>query len=312
MSEKLRIGTRGSALALAQAGTVADAIGDAELVVIKTSGDEGQPGHHTDDKGRFVREIERALAEGEVDLAVHSAKDLPIDLPEGLVLVGVPPREIPADAWIGQARSIEEVPEGARVGTGSLRRQSQLLAARPDLEVVPIRGNVDTRLRKLREGELDAIVLAAAGLRRLGREEEISFMPGPSLLTPAAGQGALALEARSGDERTATAAAGVTNPRALIELTAERAVIRGLEADCDTPVGVGSLREGDEMRLVGYVGAPDGSQWARESVLGDPAQPVALAEALLERLLAAGAIAILGREDPAAEPPGSGFPQRDS
>ncbi len=311
MSEKLRIGTRGSALALAQAGTVADAIGDAELVVIKTSGDEGQPGHHTDDKGRFVREIERALAEGEVDLAVHSAKDLPIDLPEGLELVGVPPREIPADAWIGKARSIEEVPEGARVGTGSLRRQSQLLAARPDLEVVPIRGNVDTRLRKLRDGELDAIVLAAAGLRRLGRGEEISFMPGPTELTPAAGQGALALEARAGDHRAAAAAAAVTNPRALIELTAERAVIRGLEADCDTPVGVSSLREGDEMRLVGYVGAPDGSEWARESVLGDPAQPVALAEALLGRLLAAGAMAILGRETPGGAAPENGSVERD-
>ena len=145
----LRIGTRGSALALAQSATVAEAIGEAELVTIKTSGDEGQPGHGGGDKARFVGEIERALLDGEIDLAVHSAKDLPIELPEGLALVGVPPRELPADVWIGPAESLAEVPEGARVGTGSVRRRSQLLAARPDLEVAEISGNVDTRLRKL-------------------------------------------------------------------------------------------------------------------------------------------------------------------
>jgi hydroxymethylbilane synthase len=296
MAGTLRIGTRGSALALAQSGAVAEAIGDAELITITTSGDEGQPDAAGGDKARFVKEIERALLNGEVDLAVHSAKDLPIEIPDGLALAGVPPRELPADAWVGGGRALTEVPIGTRVGTSSVRRRSQLLAARPDLEVVPMRGNVDTRLRKLAEGECDAIVLAAAGLHRLGRDEEIAFALGPAEVTPCAGQGALVIEAREDDEAALAAAAALTNPRALIELTAERAVVRGLEADCDTPVGVVSLRSAEhELGLVGYAGAPDGSEWVRESVTGDPSQPVALAEALVERLEAAGAREVLGR-----------------
>ena len=297
MSERaLRIGTRGSALALAQSGQVAEAIGNAELVTITTSGDEGSPGHGGGDKSRFVREIERALLEREIDLAVHSAKDLPIDLPEGLALVGVPPREVPADAWVAGAdgpQSLDDVPEGARVGTASVRRRAQLLAIRPDLEITELRGNVDTRLRKLAEGEHDGIVLAAAGLRRLGRADDISFLLGPGVMTPAAGQGALALEAREGDARAFAAAAAITNPRSLLELTAERAVIRGLEADCDTPVGVSAVRGGEDLGLIGYAGAPDGSAWVRELVAGDPGQPVALADSLLEELERQGARRIL-------------------
>ena len=296
MSEpRLRIGTRGSALALVQATAVAEAIGGAELITIKTSGDEGQAGHGGGDKSRFVREIERALLAGEVDLAVHSAKDLPIELPDGLALVGVPPREVPADVWIGAATSINDVPDGARVGTASLRRRSQLLALRPDLEVAPIRGNVDTRLRKLAAGECDAIVLAAAGLDRLGRRDEAAFALGPIEMTPAAGQGALALEARRDDERAAALARGITNPRALIELTAERAVVRGMDADCDTPLGVSCVRGDGGLAMVGYAGAPDGSEWVRETVAGDPGQPVAVAEALIARLEAGGAREILRR-----------------
>lgn len=288
---------------------MANAVGDAELVTITTAGDEGQPLHDpgpaatragpvgsAGDKARFVREIERALIDGEIDLAVHSAKDLPVELPAGLTLAGVPPRELPADAWIGAGRALAEIPAGTRVGTSSVRRRSQLLAARPDIEVVPLRGNVDTRLRKLAEGECDAIVLAAAGLHRLGRDGEIAFALGPSELTPAPGQGALAIEAREGDERALAAAAAITNPRALVELTAERAVVRGLEADCDTPVGVVSIRSAEhELTLVGYAGAPDGTEWVRESVVGDPSQPVALAEALVEKLDGAGAREALGR-----------------
>lgn len=289
----LRIGTRGSALAMAQASMVAEAVGGAELVEIRTSGDEGQAGHGGSDKARFVREIERALLDEEVDLAVHSAKDLPIELPEGLELAGVPPRELPADAWIGAADSLADVPEGTVVGTSSLRRRSQLLALRPDLEIRELHGNVDTRLRKLGAGDYDGIVLAIAGLNRLGRGEEASFLLGPDELTPAAGQGALALEARSGDRRAFAAAVAITNPRALIELTAERAVIRGLGADCDTPVGVAAVRGDEQLSLLGYVGSPDGTRFARERVSGDPAQPVAVAEALLEALEAAGAREIL-------------------
>jgi hydroxymethylbilane synthase len=292
---KLRIGTRGSALALAQAGAVAEAIGEAELVAIKTSGDEGEAGHAGGDKSRFVREIERALLDGEIDLAVHSAKDLPIELPEGLELVGVPPRELPADVWIGEADSLSAVARGARVGTSSLRRRSQLLALRSDLEIAPIRGNVDTRLRKVAAGEYDGIVLAAAGLGRLGRQDEVAFALGPMEMTPAAGQGALALEARAGDDRAAALAARISHPRALIELTAERAVVRGLNADCDTPLGVGCVRGDGELAMVGYAGAADGGEWVRETVAGDPGQPVAVAEALIAALEAGGASEILRR-----------------
>jgi hydroxymethylbilane synthase len=193
-----RLGTRGSALALAQAKTVADALGGAELVAITTSGDRGD-GLRTrsgggrgmlGDKSRFVREIERALLDGEVDLAVHSAKDLPGELPDGLEIAGVPEREDPRDAFVGTAGSLAEVPEGARIGTSSLRRRAQLLALRPDLEIAELRGNVDTRLAKLDSEQLDGLVLAAAGLNRLGRASEVAFAFDPAELTPAPGQSA--------------------------------------------------------------------------------------------------------------------------
>src|SRR5918995_552596 len=227
----LRLGTRGSALAMAQARQVADALGGAEIVPIRTSGDEpgtggadlgsGGSGEGSGgDKARFVREIERALLDGEVELAVHSAKDVPTELPPGLVIAGVPARENPRDAFIGASDALGEVPEGARIGTSSLRRRAQLLAARPDLDVVDVRGNVDTRLGKLADGEFDGIVLAAAGLRRLGREDEIGFLFGGEEMTPAAGQGALALESRRDDDSSAAAAAGLSDPTALVEVTA--------------------------------------------------------------------------------------------
>ncbi len=242
-----------------------------------------------------MSEIERALLAEEVDLAVHSAKDLPGELPEGLELVGVPARADPADAWVGEAGSLAEVPEGARVGTASVRRRAQLLALRPDLRISPLRGNVDTRLRRLHEGELDGIVLAAAGLGRLGRGTEIGFRFPLDRLTPAPGQGALAIEARSGDEAAASAAAGVTDHRALIELTAERAAVATLGATCDTPVGVCARLEDDRLELTGFAGLPDGSERVHEWVSGSPEQPVALAEALVERMAAAGALELLER-----------------
>ena len=190
----LRLGTRGSALALAQAGTISRALSGAEIVPVKTADSD------IGDKARFVRGVEDALLAGEVDVAVHSAKDLPGELPDGVELIAVPGREDPADAFVGSAGSLEEVPEGARIGTASLRRRSQLLALRPDLEIVELRGNVDTRLAKLAAGEADGIVLAVAGLRRLGRGDEISFAFTVEQMTPAPGQGCLALETRTGDE----------------------------------------------------------------------------------------------------------------
>ncbi|HEX6752726.1 MAG TPA: hydroxymethylbilane synthase [Solirubrobacterales bacterium] len=286
----LRIATRGSALALAQAEQVAEMLGGAELVEVSS---DGEPG----DKARFVRGVEQTLLDGEADVGVHSAKDLPAELPEGLAIGAVPAREDPADAWIGVGDSLENVPEGAKVGTASLRRRAQLLAARPDLEIRELHGNVDTRLRKLAEGELDAIVLAVAGLRRLGREEEISFSIPAEAMTPAAGQGALVLQTRSGDKETATAVAGTGEETALRELTAERAVVSLLEATCSTPIGVRAALASGAMSIDAFVGLPDGSEWIRDRVEGDPTEPAALGAELAQRLLATGARELLDRAE---------------
>lgn len=283
----MRLGTRSSALALAQAAGVAEALGDAELVPVKTA--DGEVG----DKSRFVRGVERAILDGDVELGVHSAKDLPGELPDGLVLVGVPEREDPADAYIGAARSLADLAPGARVGTASLRRRSQLLSLRPDLEVSALRGNVDTRLARLAEGDLDGIVLAYAGLARLGREDEVSFRFAIEELCPAPGQGCLALEALESDGGSAAAAAAITDRVALIELTAERAAVRTLEASCNTPVGICARLGGETLLVGGYAGLPDGTEWVRDELAGDPEQPVAVGEALAERMLTAGARELL-------------------
>jgi hydroxymethylbilane synthase len=295
----MRLGTRGSALALAQAGLIADALGGAEIVPIKTSGDPGAPAAAAPagggDKARFVRGIEQALLAGEVDLGVHSAKDLPSALPDELRLVGVPARGDPADAYVGEAGSLDEIPAGARVGTSSLRRRAQLLAARPDIEVEELRGNVDTRLRRLAAGEFDGIVLAAAGLARLGREKEIAFRFDGEAMTPAAGQGALALEARREDEASAADAARISDAPALVEVTAERAAVAQLDASCHTPVGLRAQLLDGGLRAAAFVGLPDGSEWVRDSLRGDPEDPVSLGRALAQRLTAAGAGELLRR-----------------
>ena len=288
----IRLGTRGSALALAQAQLVAELIdGEVELVPITTSGDRGpavrsEPGG---DKARFVKEIEEALLAGEVDLAVHSAKDVPSELPDGLSIVGVPERADPRDALCGAA-SLDDLDEGAVVGTGSLRRRSQVLALRPDLDVRPLRGNVDTRLRKLGEGALDALVLALAGLDRLGRAAEGTPL---ETLVPAPGQGCLALEARTSDDRVAVAAARITDRAALTCLTAERALVQALDASCHTPLGAhASLRDG-ALSLEAFVGLPDGGAWLRDTLDGEPGSPAALGRGVAERMLAAGAADLL-------------------
>jgi hydroxymethylbilane synthase len=289
----IRVGTRGSALALAQARQVADALGDdVELVPIVTSGDRGRGL----DKSRFVKELEEALLAGEVDLAVHSAKDVPAELPTGLSIVGVPERADPRDALCG-APSLDELPEGAAVGTGSLRRRAQLLALRPDLDVRELRGNVDTRLRRLAEGDFEAIVLARAGLVRLGRAAEGAPL---AELVPAPGQGCLALEARAGDAAAAAAAGALTDPAALTCLTAERALVDGLDATCHTPIGAhAELRDG-ALRLTAFAGLPDGSHWIRDEHDGDPGAPASLGRAVAERLGAAGARELLEAAERAA------------
>lgn len=289
-SARPRLATRGSALALTQARHVAAMLGGAELVEVAADGGAG-------DKSRFVRGVERALLEGEAEVGVHSAKDLPGDVPAGLQLVAVPAREDPLDAWIGPGDSLAAAPEGARVGTASLRRRAQLLAARPDLRVTELHGNVDTRLRKLAEGDLDAIVLAVAGLRRLGREAEIGFAIPAEEMVPAPGQGALALQARGDDGATVAAAEALTDLDAMRELTAERAAVAPLQASCATPIGVHARVEGERLEIAAFVGLPDGSEWLRDRLQGDAAEPAELGLELGRRLLAGGARELLDRAE---------------
>jgi hydroxymethylbilane synthase len=288
-----RIATRGSALALVQAKQVADMLGGGELVEVSSDG--ADPG----DKARFVRGVERALLDGEADVGVHSAKDVPAELTEGLMLASVPPREDPADAWIGVGDSLDDVPEGARVGTASLRRRAQVLAARPDLEVDELHGNVDTRLAKLAAGEHDAIVLAMAGLRRLGRAGEAAFALPSEVMTPAAGQGSLVLQIRDDDAEALAAVEPLTDGPSLRELTAERAVVTLLGATCNSPLGVcGRVDLGSgRMSLDAFVGLPDGSEWVRDRIEGDSAEPTLLGAELAERLIGAGARDLLDRAE---------------
>jgi hydroxymethylbilane synthase len=279
----LRVGTRGSALALTQARWVADRLGDAEIVEIVTSGDRARAGG---DKSRWVDTIEAALVAGEIDLAVHSAKDVPATLADGCAIVATPPRAHSFDVLVrreGEATTLAALPDGARVGTSSLRRQAQLLAARPELAVVELRGNVDTRLRKLEDGEADAIVLAAAGLARLGIERDAT----PLDFVPAPGQGTLAIEARDGDERVRSAVAKLHHPATFADLEAERAAVRGLAATCHTPVGI---HAGDGT-IRGFVGLPDGTAWIADELR--PADGTALAE----RMLSAGAGELLAQAE---------------
>ncbi len=336
----MRLGTRASALALAQAELVAKLLEAAasgqgaaeqgvrgssvEIVPIVTRGDresaavddtaaeltgEGAPGEPPpgEDKSRWVSELERALLAGEIDAAVHSAKDVPGELGDGLELVAVPERAGAEDVLCtgtldSSARELDGetlggLPPGARVGTSSIRRIAQLRAAREDLDLVTMHGNVDTRLRKLDEGQFDAIVLARAGLQRLGRESEASVVLDPARFVPAPGQGALALQARADDEATRDALAAIGDPDALACLLAERSLARSLDASCNTPLGAHALVTDDGLRLRAWVGLPDGSAWIEDLLSGDPTGPEALGERVGERLLAAGAAEILRRAE---------------
>ena len=285
----LRVGTRASALALAQARAVASALGgDCEVIEISTGGDRGAG---AEDKSRWVDELERALLGERIDVAVHSAKDVPGDLGEGLEIAAVPAREDARDALCG-AGALAELRPGARIGTSSLRRRAQLLAARADVAVVDLRGNVDTRLRKLAAGECDALVLALAGLRRLGRAEAatalLDFIPAP-------GQGALALEARANDEETRAALRTLDDAAAHTCLRAERAFARAVGASCHTPVGAHARGVDGGLELSAFVGLPDGSEWVRDRAAGP--EPEALGREVGARLLAAGAGGLLARAE---------------
>jgi hydroxymethylbilane synthase len=277
----MRIGTRGSALALAQAEWVASLLGPGtEIVKIATLGDRGAA---VQDKSRWVSELERALLDGRIDVAVHSAKDVPTELTEGLELIAVPARADARDAICGAA-GLAELAPGATIGTSSVRRAAQIRAARDDVEVVELRGNVDTRLRKLTEGQIDALVLAYAGLERLGRAGEAGGLIAE--FVPAAGQGALALEARPGALGPAELA-HVVDPAAMLCVGAERTLVHALGASCNTPVGAFASGAGEGLlELVGWVGLPDGSAWCSDRVRG---APDAVGAECARRMLAAGA-----------------------
>jgi hydroxymethylbilane synthase len=293
----IRVGTRGSALALAQARWVADRLPDeVEIVPITTSGDKHKGTVPLSlDKSRFVKEIEEALLAGDVDLAVHSAKDVPAELPDGLAIVGVPARADPRDALCG-AGSLDELAEGAAVGTASLRRRAALLALRPDLDVRELRGNVDTRLRRLADGDFEAIVLAQAGLARLGRGDDGAPLD-ETAFVPAPGQGCLVLEGRTDDGDVQAAGSALTDMDALACLAAERAVVRTLEATCHTPIGAHAVRAGDGLRLRVFVGLPDGSHWIRDQLEGDAGDPSALGAAVGARMVGAGATELLAEAE---------------
>lgn len=280
----LKIGTRGSALALAQAEEVAKRLraahptlageGAIEIKIIKTTGDKIQDRKLSEigGKGLFTKEIEEALADGGIDLAVHSMKDVPTLLPDGLEIVAVLPREDPRDALFsrgGQADGgLAGLRAGAVVGTASLRRQAQVLAMRPDVTVVPLRGNVGTRLRKLEEGQVDATLLALAGLRRLGMAERIDHVLEPEEMLPAVAQGAIGLEARSGDDQTLAWLAALSDQRSSHEVVAERACLAVLDGSCRTPIAALARHEADGIWLRGLVAAPDGSKVVRAEQRG--------------------------------------------
>ncbi|CTQ46019.1 hydroxymethylbilane synthase [Roseibium aggregatum] len=282
-SNPLRIGTRGSALALAQAHETRDRLMTAhdlaedafEIVVIKTSGDriQDRPLSEVGGKGLFTKEIEEALLDGRIDLAVHSSKDMPTVLPDGLALTAFLPREDVRDAFLSpKAKTLTDLPQGAVVGSSSLRRQAMIKRLRPDIEVVMYRGNLQTRLRKLAEGEVDATLLAAAGLRRLGLEAEITSLLETDQFLPAVGQGAICIESRADDKATLEMLAAIHDAATQIRLDAERAFLAVLDGSCRTPIGGLATLEGDTMHFRGIVLKPDGSAAHEASGSGPAAE----------------------------------------
>ncbi|MGH9369302.1 MAG: hydroxymethylbilane synthase [Thermoanaerobaculia bacterium] len=295
---RLRLGARGSPLSLAQASLVARALSgkaEVEIVTIQTTGDRlAAAGSPIEWKGDFTRELDRALLDGRIDFAVHSLKDVPSAVPGGLVLAAVPPREDPSDVLVSHPRRrFGELPAGARVGTSSPRRRAQLAAARPDLALSEARGNVGTRLTQLREGRWDAIVLARAGLARLGRLEEICDVFPPEILLSAVGQGALALFTRSDDARTRELLGAIDHPESHLEALAERSLLAALEAGCHAPVAGRARAAGAQLTLDGGVFAADGSRVLREAACGPAGDPEAIGRSLAARLLALGAADLL-------------------
>ncbi|KMK97068.1 porphobilinogen deaminase [Aeromonas enteropelogenes] len=298
----LKIATRKSPLAMWQANFVKDRLEalypelQVELVPMSTQGDKilDTPLAKVGGKGLFVKELETAMLEGRADIAVHSMKDVPVEFPEGLGLHTICEREDPRDAFVSNRfTAIDELPQGAVVGTSSLRRQCQLRAARPDLVIRDLRGNVNTRLAKLDAGEYDAIILAAAGLKRLEMAHRITAFIEPEQSLPANGQGAVGIECRLDDHELHALLAPLEHPETRIRVLTERAMNRALQGGCQVPIGAYALVEGEEVWLRGLVGSPDGSRVIRDEIRGPLADGETLGHTLAQRLLADGADAIL-------------------
>lgn len=300
----LRIGTRGSALALWQAKNVAESLlrvagVEADLVIIKTSGDKFQQVSFSQigAKGVFIKELEDALIEQRVDLAVHSMKDVPVELPEGLTIAAICKREDVRDALLSTSgATLRDLPAGARVGTSSLRRKAQLLHARRDLQILELRGNVDTRIEKLKRGDYDAIVLAKAGLDRLGLSENVTEVLPTGICLPAAGQGAIGIEARSGDEETLRALSALNDLETRWGVDAERAALAGLGGGCQVPIGAWGRVQGGKLTLEVAVLSTDGVECMREQGSGAPEEAQGIGRTVAQNLQRHGAAELLARE----------------
>ncbi len=301
MATTIRVGTRGSKLALTQTEQVVAALQAAhpdilfETRVIKTTGDQQSsvPFSEVGTKGMFVKEIEEALLAGEIDFAVHSLKDMPSELPAGLILACIPERADPRDALLSSGATLAELPEGASVGTGSLRRQAQIRAYRPDLEILELRGNLDTRIRKLDEGKYDAIILACAGLERMGWAERITERIPIEISIPAPGQGALALETREGDDRTIDLLRSLNHRETAIAIEAERGFQAALNAGCTVPAGALAEVRGSVVKVLAVTASVDGSRILRTNVEGNHSEARSLGESAAKKLLAEGADKLL-------------------
>jgi len=301
---RLRIATRKSALALWQAKFVKNALEEAhsgidvELVPLTSRGDKilDVPLTKVGGKGLFVKELEYALLNDEADIAVHSMKDVPMDFPEGLGLTTICEREDPRDAWVSEHfLTVDSLPAGGIVGTSSLRRQSQLLHLRPDIEVTFLRGNVNTRLLKLDAGEFDAIILAAAGLKRLKMRDRIASFFSPEQLLPAGGQGTVAIECRLNDTQTTDLLAPLHHPLTAEQVLAERAMNKRLGGGCQVPIGAYAVHQNGELWLRGLVADPDGNDILQDEIRGSPLDGETMGRTLAERLLTAGADNILAK-----------------
>ena len=308
--DRLIIATRGSALALWQAEHVRARLGAVaglrvELLTLKTQGDLilDVPLSQVGGKALFVKEIEQALLDGKADVAVHSMKDVPAELAPGLIMAAISTRETPWDALVSRAGTLAELPHGAKVGTSSLRRQCQLLARRPDLHIAMLRGNVPTRVRKLDDGEFDAVVLAAAGLIRLGHGDRITELLPPEISLPAVAQGVLGIETRADDaEVTGWCQAAMHDPREAQRIIAERGFLARMGGSCQTPLAAHATLDGDELTLEALCGTPDGVTILRARARGPMADAAALGVRAADDLLALGADAIVAASVAAAPP----------